>query len=55
MIDLIFSLLYTKLIDALIEYLYTLKIRLCTLTPLQDKLLTMLLQLHVIRIQEKFY
>ena len=44
-------LLYTKLIDALIVYLYTLKILLCTSTPLQDKLMIMLPQLHVI-IQE---
>ena len=54
MIVLIFFLLYTKLIDALIVYLYTLKILLCTSTPLQDKLMTMLLQFHVIIIQ-KYY
>ena len=45
-------LLYTKLIDALIVYLYTLKVLFCTSTPLQDKPITMLLQLHVIIFQE---
>ena len=44
--------LHTELIDALIVYQYTLKILLCTSTPLQDKLMTMLFQLHVIIIQE---
>ena len=44
--------LYTRLIDALIVYLSTLKILLCTSTSLQDKLMTMLPQLHVIIIQE---
>ena len=47
-----FFLLYTKLIDALIVYLYTSKILLCTSTPLHDKLMIILLQLHVIIIQE---
>ena len=44
----IFFLLYTKLIDALIVYLYNLKILFCTSTPLHDKLMTIPLQLHVI-------
>ena len=42
MIVRIFFLLYTKLIDALIVYLYNLKIFSCTYTPLHDKLMTML-------------
>ena len=44
--------LYLKLIVALTVYLYTSRILLCTLTQLQDKLTTMLLQLHVIIFQE---
>ena len=42
----IFSLRYTKLIDASIVYPYISMIILCMLTQLQDKLMTMLLLLH---------
>ena len=44
--------LSTKLTNALIVYIYTLKFLLCTSTPLQDKFMTMPLLLHVIIIQK---
>ena len=47
-----FFLLYTKLNNASIVYLYTSKILLCTPIQLQDKLMTMKLLLHVIKTQE---